>query len=252
MPEPTTPQDGTPSRGLGECAVPASDQRRRRFRTSDLIIELGLAPFAVLTVLGLLYYTGFHAEPGTAYGIPAIVLGLGWLAILWLVDGVRYRRRAALLLSVPFILVVCTGWFAVYELGMESRGLVEDCPVASSRDYMVDQYRRPVYWETEYSLDCTQDRVTVTERLDGEPYEPPDPGQFGDSMYGTDQLDYEDPSAPEAIEVQYDPRGLLDPRYAEYVHNSGEPLSILTGVLLLIGISIRLVAASSLRNRISH
>lgn len=172
MAEPVPPDDRDLPR-QDESRSPEATRQMNRFHASDLIIELGMVPFAVLTVLGLLYYTGFHAEPGTDYGLPAIALGLGWLVILWLVDAVRYRHRAALLLSAPFVLVVPTGWVAVYELGMESRGLVEDCPVTGSRDYLVDPYRRSAYWETEYSLDCTQARATVTERLDGEPYEPP-------------------------------------------------------------------------------
>jgi len=220
----------------------------RSFRLSDWWIELGLVPFAVATVFGALWWSAFFAGPDEEYGVLAVALGVFWILVQWTIDGFRYRHRAAILLNLPFVLAVWAGWFTVYDIAMDDRGIVEACPVTGSPEYQVDPARGSAYWERAYALDCEYgDLITVTERLDHQPVNAdPDPYDYGGTdydLFGSDPSDLDDMFDPESIEVRYDPRGMLEAHRTDQSSPDDDRLAPLAFILIAGGIGIRIAAA---------
>jgi hypothetical protein len=211
-------------------------------RRWDWWIELGLVPFAMLTIGGMLWSEAFADAP-RQYGTAAGALGVVWFIVFLVVDLVRFRHRAAVLLTVPVALPLVVAGFAFADLAMASRGVIEECPVGSSTTYEVRPTRGSSYWETSYLLECEHDEVEVEFRADGPPVTT-DEFEFevddtGDSCCGGD-FDWDDEQ--DTIEVQYDPVGVIGPRTDDF---DQDPTGALygAGLLALLCIGIRIAAA---------
>lgn len=215
-------------------------------RTLDKWVEFVLVPLALVTALGVLWASAHSGDDGQ-YGIPAIAIGVVWAIVLIIADVARYRHRAAWLLVWPLAGAVWAAWFVVYDFTMDDRGIVEDCAVVGTYDEEVDS-RGGTYWTRTYTLECEHDTVTVTERIDSKPIDY-DLDSYDLGGYDTLPFDAVSPLRPETIEVEYDPRGLLDARRTEEPGLDGESMLWVTGVVLAAGIGLRVALATSRAGR---
>ncbi|THV40881.1 hypothetical protein [Glycomyces buryatensis] len=228
-----------------------TDMRRKRrwIRASDGWIEFFLVPFALATVLGALWASAIAGDSDDEYGIPAIVLGVLWGFLFIIIDLSRYRHRAAWLLVLPMAGAVWAAWFAVYDYTMDERGIVEECPIVGTYDEEKETRGGGTYWVRTYTLECEHDTVTVDERIDSKPADDPyDSIEGGIDRDGTDPFDG-DPFEPESIEVEYDPRGLLEARRTGDPGPDTREMQGLVVLLLVISLCVRLVAANARSHR---
>ncbi|SDD31543.1 hypothetical protein [Glycomyces harbinensis] len=208
-----------------------------RLPGADWWIELGLLPLAFASVGAALWHSAFAAEPGGDYGTLAIVLGAVWGVVFLALDRRRFRHRAAPLLLAAPALAVVIAWFAVADVAMDSRGVVEECPATPVSTYEVDRARGGSHWETEYSLDCDRGEARVALVVSG----PAPAEESGD-----------DESRVHLVEVEYDPRGLIDPNTDDYVTGSRQNPAVslwFAGIAAAAGIGLRLAAARSRADR---
>lgn len=216
--------------------------KRSWMRVTDRWIEFFLVPFALATVLGVLWSSAFAAGFYSEYGGVALGLGVTWVVVLIVADLLRYRHKAAWLLVLPLAGAVWAAWFGVYDYAMNERGVIEACPVTTASDAEIETRGGGTYWERTYTLACDLDTVTVTERVDSRPVDY-HTGADASGTLGADAFDTGGLAEPEVITVEYDPYGLLAARIAEEAGGNGVSMLWFAGGVLAVGVGIRLIAA---------
>ncbi|THV42398.1 hypothetical protein [Glycomyces buryatensis] len=198
-------------------------------------------PLAAAVVFGAFWLNAFYG--GSGYPTGAVILAFCITSAFGIADSVKYRHRAAWLMNLPLIGVfVCSG-FAVYDIAMDYRGIVDQCVVLDVTDREVSG-RFGSHMESELAVDCYGFATEVTVGF-GEFEDPNGYGLSDDHGLETDPLDgccFSDSVPEQAIEVEYDPREILDSR-ASHIERDPADFGVYVFVFLGLALFVRIAFA---------